>query len=260
MLLMTSASDLVKVTTESSGDIEVHASWLDNNSGTITAGRTNTAHITGTGATTVVASPSTGQRNVKHLNVFNNHASVSNLITVSHTDGSNEQVVWKGTLLAGESVVLDAEGKWTLYDANGQVKAVTFPAATQADMESGSSLIVSVTPGRQHFHPSACKAWLVAGVTGNILASYNINSMTDTGTGVLTVTIETDFSSVNYVCQVSVQATGTTWAVANSRECHVRSGTIAAGSVAVDCIDNTTTTNLVKDPTTWHLSMFGDHA
>ena len=118
----------------------------------------------------------------------------------------------------------------------------------------------AVTPGRQHFHPSACKAWLVAGITGNILASYNITSLADTGTGILTVTIATDFSSVNYACQVSVEATATTWTVANARECHVRSATQAAGVVAVDCIDNTATTNLVKDPTKWHLSMFGDFA
>jgi len=261
MLLLTSTSDLIQVITGSAGDHEVHASWLDNAAGTITPGRTNTASITTAATTTVVGSPGAStQRNVKHLNVYNNHASQSNLTTIQHTDGTNVEVLWKGTLLAGESIVLNAEGKWTLYDVNGNVKAVVFPAATQADMEAGASLITSVTPGRQQFHPSACKAWLVAGVTGNILASYNINSVTDTGTGVLTITIETDFSSVNYVCQVSVQATGTTWAVANARECHIRSGTIAAGSVAVDCIDKTTTTNLVKDPTTWHVSMFGDHA
>jgi hypothetical protein len=131
-------------------------------------------------------------------------------------------------------------------------------AASQAEQEAATSTTKFVTPGRQGFNPAACKAWLKAGTTGNILASLNIASLTDSGPGVLTITIGTDFSSVDYACCVSVQATATTWAVANARECHVRSGTIAAGSVAVDCIDKTATTNLVKDPTTWHVIMFGD--
>ena len=46
MLILSSTSDLLRVTTSAAGDVDVHASWVDNASGTITPGRTNTAAIT----------------------------------------------------------------------------------------------------------------------------------------------------------------------------------------------------------------------
>ena len=73
-------------------------------------------------------------------------------------------------------------------------------AATQAEQEAASSTTVFVTPGRQHFHPSACKAWCEFDSTGTpaILASYNTSSLTDNGTGDITVNWDTDFSSDTY--------------------------------------------------------------
>ena len=81
MLLLTSTSDLVKVVTGSAGTINVRADFVDDNAGTITPGRTNTATISSATTTTVVGSPaSSTQRNVKALFIFNNDASVSNLL------------------------------------------------------------------------------------------------------------------------------------------------------------------------------------
>ena len=71
MLLLTSVSDLIQVITGSAGAIAVHASWVDNATGTITPGRTNTASITGALTTTVVAAPAAStQRNVKFMSIF----------------------------------------------------------------------------------------------------------------------------------------------------------------------------------------------
>lgn len=73
-------------------------------------------------------------------------------------------------------------------------------AATQAEQETGSSTTAVVTPGRQHYHPSAAKCWaVIRGTDGVVLASYNITSVSRTGTGTYTVTIATDFSSADYV-------------------------------------------------------------
>jgi hypothetical protein len=258
MLLLTSTSDTVSITTDAAADIEVHASYVDNNAGTITPGRTNTPSITTATTTTVVGSPGAGvQRNLKHLNVTNNHATTSCFITVIHTDGTNPVELYGVTLLAGENFIF-ANGDWMHHDANGGDYPAVGAAAQQSDMEGATSTTLYVSPGRMQYHPGVAKAWVKAGTTGNILNSYNITSLTDTGTGVLTITIATDFTSVDYAAVVSVEATGTTWAVANSRECHVRSATQAVGTIAVDCIDNTATTNLVKDPTAWHVVMFGD--
>ena len=75
-------------------------------------------------------------------------------------------------------------------------------AATQAEMEAASSTAVQVTPGRQHFHPSAVKAWVNFNSAATIAASYNITSVTDSGTGFWTVNIATDFSSSSF-CRIA---------------------------------------------------------
>ncbi len=78
--------------------------------------------------------------------------------------------------------------------------------ATQVDMEAETAA-KAVTADVQHFGPSAVKAWAAVQVTGGvpaIVASYNITSITDSGPGLLTITIGTDFSSVNYVSHWTV--------------------------------------------------------
>src|SRR5688572_30225176 len=120
MLLLTSTSDLVRVVTDASADIEVHASWVDNASGTITPGRTNTASITTATTTTVVGSPGAStQRNVKHLSLTNNHGSTSCNVSVEHTDGTNAVELRAVTLLPGENLTLDNNGNWRHYDSQG---------------------------------------------------------------------------------------------------------------------------------------------
>lgn len=75
MLILSSTSDLVRVVTASAVDIDVHASWADNASGTVTPGRTNTLITTAT-TTSVVGSPAAStQRTVQYLSVRNTHAS-----------------------------------------------------------------------------------------------------------------------------------------------------------------------------------------
>ena len=70
--------------------------------------------------------------------------------------------------------------------------------ATQANQETATSIVTIVTPGRQQFHPSAAKAWIKCDNTGTISVSYNVASIADTGTGIVTVTLTTAFSSANY--------------------------------------------------------------
>lgn len=169
MLLLTSTSDKIQVITGSSGAISVHTSWVDNASGTITPGRTNTASITGTTTTDVVAAPaSSTQRNVKFISVFNTHASVSNLITIQHTDGTNVEILWKATLLAGESVEFDANGDFVYYDVNGQVKtsAINGLFISASVKTSGTSFTTSA-------RTNTLKLFLVGGGGGGGNATGN---------------------------------------------------------------------------------------
>lgn len=82
-------------------------------------------------------------------------------------------------------------------------------AATQADQETATSTTAYVSPGRQQYHPSAAKAWAKINTitTTSILASYNVTSVTDNGTGDTTVTFTTAFSSADYGVAVAGMAT-----------------------------------------------------
>lgn len=128
MVLLTSTSDLIRIVTSAAGAMDVHASWMDHLSGVVTPGRTNTASITTATTTTVVGSPAAStQRNVKLLTISNEHASVTNVITVEHFDGTTAETIWEGTLLPGEFVILDSEGGWTLYGVGGVVRPYIQP-------------------------------------------------------------------------------------------------------------------------------------
>jgi hypothetical protein len=72
-------------------------------------------------------------------------------------------------------------------------------AATQAELETGSSTSVFTSPGRQQFHQSAAKGWVMFNMAASIQASYNVSSVTDVAAGDFTINWATDFSSATYV-------------------------------------------------------------
>jgi hypothetical protein len=136
---------------------------------------------------------------------------------------------------------ISAGGTLTVSAINGAV------VASQSDQETGSSTSVFVTPGRQHFHDSAAKVWCSAGVTGNVLDSFNMTSVTDTGTGQITFTYATDFSSTN-VASITM---GTVTVSRMWSNIHPQN----AGSVLAVCTD---TSNNGVDPAQWSHVAFGD--
>lgn len=129
MLLLTSTSDIIRVVTGSAADIDVHASWVDNASGTITPGRTNTAAITTATTTTIVASPGAStQRNVKGIYITNAHATASTQVTIQHFDGTTSEDLMSVTLLPGENCIYDETGQWKHHDVQGAWYSYTVPA------------------------------------------------------------------------------------------------------------------------------------
>lgn len=72
--------------------------------------------------------------------------------------------------------------------------------AAQSDQETATSTTTYVSPGRQHFHPSAAKAWVkfTSITTTSILVSYNVTSLTDNGVGDTTINFTTAFSTAHY--------------------------------------------------------------
>lgn len=120
MINLASTSDLIRVVSSHAAQLEVHASYVDLNGTTVTPGRTNTPHITTATTTTVVPSPGASTvRNVKHLNITNDHASQSCIVTVEHFDGTTAIELMAFTLLPGENMIFNAEGRWAHRDAQG---------------------------------------------------------------------------------------------------------------------------------------------
>lgn len=120
MINLASTSDLIQVVTSHAAQVEVHSSWVDLNGTTVTPGRTNTPHITTATTTTIVASPAASTvRNIKHLNITNDHASQSCIVTVEHMDGTTAVELMSFTLLPGENMIFNEEGRWVHRDAQG---------------------------------------------------------------------------------------------------------------------------------------------
>ena len=96
------------------------------------------------------------------------------------------------------------------HGASGVSSDISNLIASQADQETGTSTTTIVTPGRQHFHPSAIKAAVRFNSAGTIAYNYNITSITDNGTGDWSINIATDFSAAaNYAAVALIgQTTG----------------------------------------------------
>jgi hypothetical protein len=123
---------------------------------------------------------------------------VNGLVT---TAGDILQGTGAGTLAR---LAIGTAGQFPAVNAGATALAYQSMAA-QSDQETGTSILAPVTPGRQQYHPSAAKAWVGFTTVGTtaILASYNVTSLTDNGTGDTTITYTVAFSSVNYAPAVS---------------------------------------------------------
>ncbi len=125
MLLLASTSDLLRLITSSTANLDVHCSWVDGVSA-ITPGRTNTPISTAT-TTTIVGSPAASTyRTVKSMMVRNRHASTSNVVTVVHTDGTNAMELIKVTLAAGWTLYYEEAAGFWLVDAFGRNQTASY--------------------------------------------------------------------------------------------------------------------------------------
>ena len=127
-------------------------------------------------------------------------------------------------------------------------------AASQAEQEAASSTTKAVTPGRQHYHPSAAKFWGLATAAGALTTGYNLTSVTDGGTGDITFNIGTDFSSADWVHACGAMSQNGNGTYNNMHEATTTSK--AAGTLR---LQNKTGANGSSDPSTpWSVVGFGD--
>jgi hypothetical protein len=158
MLILEGANAKLQVITGSAGSIRYHSSWMDNNAGAVTPGGHGTtvaipAAITTPATTDIVAAVGASkQRNVKYLELYNDHASVSNVCTAQITDATRTTPLWKSTLAPNESVILDQTGCWTFYDSNGNPKVALAPVGSPLAFVSAT--LGTVAAGQLEFDGS----------------------------------------------------------------------------------------------------------
>jgi len=266
MLILRATADLLRVVTASAADIEVHVSAMEADNATPPViqdiVRVNTASITTATTTTILdCTTANRRRNVKHANLYNNHASQACQVDVEHTDGTTVEVLASVNLLAGESLVFTQGGVWIHYDSNGGVYPSVGNAASQAEMEAGTATDKYVTPQGVNWHPGVLKCWGKAAGAGTTLhANWNIASIADTGTGRLGWTIGTDFSSTHWAATSAIQRVSTSLAVASVDlgGGMFRNASQTAAVIESENFDETATTNVAQDPEFYHLQGAGD--
>jgi Protein of unknown function (DUF2793) len=157
--------------------------------------------------------------------------------------------VQEGTANA-ETLWLCTSDRGGTIDSTALVLAGLGLPASVAQLEAGTDTLRAVTPGRQHRHPSAAKAWcyVTGGATPAIQQSYNITSITDLGVGQLRLTIADDFASANWV---GVVTTGSP--VGNMRNPSESAKT--AGLVEFANLNHIPS---LADPSAWNFIAFGD--
>jgi hypothetical protein len=133
MILLSGASDGLRLVTSSTANLDVVAGFGDYASGTVTPGRQLTT-IGSAATTTIVAAPGAStQRTVRFLTIRNRHASTANTITLQVFDGTTAFEVYKVTLAAGEALVYDEAAGFSYINVQGLPRtAESFGASSPA--------------------------------------------------------------------------------------------------------------------------------
>ena len=135
--------------------------------------------------------------------------------------------------------------------STGVITFVDAMIATQAQMETATSLVTIVTPGRTQYHPGVAKGWGKFNLVAGIVVSYNVASLTDTGAGQVTISWNTDFSGSDYVIIGTAQNTDS-----SSRCVMVSNSTTPTAGATLMNSENCSGT--LTDPVLWHVVAFGD--
>lgn len=207
----------------------------------------------GSGEITILKPDTAKYCNILYEHSYLNSAGVKTMFNGNGTRLTEADVDAVQILMSTGNI---ASGTFKLYGVKDSENAsTTASAATQAEMEAGTSTTTFVSPGRSQYHPSAAKAWIKFTGEGTIAisASYNTTSITDITTGEYTWTIATDFSGADWCFQGAVESEG--GAGTFGRTINIQDGEQAAGTVNV--ITGIAATSTV-DVTTVHCAGYGD--
>jgi len=167
------------------------------------------------------------------------------------TDPSADTANWAyypvATQAEAEAGTSDVVMMSPLRVAQAIVAKIPTIAASQAQMEAATANTVVVTPANAQWHPGIAKVWVQCGVSGNTITSHNVTSVTDGGTGKVTVNIAADFSSTDYAIVATLNSTGVLIPTIVN--------TLAAGTFE---INSRNPANTLDDPNEYSIVCFGD--
>lgn len=120
MIILASASDLLRVVTSSANALDAHVSLVTNSTTAYTPLRVNTA-IAAAATTSIAFGPAASQqRHVKYVSL--NARGGANTVTVEHFDGATSIRLCSVTLQAGETLEYNDPTGWLVKDATGATK------------------------------------------------------------------------------------------------------------------------------------------
>lgn len=193
MLLLTSTSDLIRVTTSAASAVDVQVSALDvASSGRPTAYRKNTAITTAT-TTTIVESPASGAFRTAKTISLRNKGALSQVVTILHTDGTTIVEIIEATLAPDCSLQYHEAAGWWVTDTQGRAVVVNSPNAG-TPFASGDTIVR-----------------LTSDVTNNNAVANSIASVTGLEFPVLAAKLyEFEF---NIVYTAAATTTGSRWSI-----------------------------------------------
>lgn len=158
----------------------------------------------------------------------------------------------QATVIPATSIAHSATTGQTATDH--QTIAAAAAEADQAAMEAETVEATRVPPDLVRHNPGVAKGWAKIDQVGTLVleASYNVASLTDTGTGQVTITWDVDFSSEDYACPSScLESTGGVPVV-----CGTSGGSPAVGSILLT--NRRVDTNALVDADPIFACAFGD--
>lgn len=155
-MLLADTNDKLQLVTTSAATVDVHVSYADLSSGTVTPGKQNTA-ISSATTTDILAAPAGSTvRQCKTINIRNKDASLAVDVTVVFDDNGTDYELHKVTLDPGECLVWkDYLGSWFLIEQTAKLNKMVFVTADSSHVQGGgwgniTGLQAAVVSGRTY--------------------------------------------------------------------------------------------------------------
>lgn len=146
MILLSGATDILRVTTSSAATIEGFAAFADRTgfgpSAEITPDNSEFA-VAAAATTTLVAAPGVGvHRSVRFIAISNTHATLSCTVAVQFYDGTNARRLFLAVLGAGEALHYDEAHGWQCINAAGLPKTAQSLGALAPAVNSLNTVVL----------------------------------------------------------------------------------------------------------------------